>query len=135
MRPRPHVTSRPGCLPCACGEGKGQWGRGKRLPKGELQPPTCSLQPQFQPSAAEHPELRVPRGVPAVLAGTGSEEPRGSWWLWCPAGSTAAPGTAGRATLILALHVPGVLPSLTNHLSYLFLPLAWVVNLLLLINL
>lgn len=42
---------------------------------------------------------------------------------------------AERATLILALHVPGVLPSLSNHLSYLFLPLAWVVNLPLLINL
>lgn len=35
----------------------------------------------------------------------------------------------------LALHVPGILPSLTNHLSHPFLPLPRVVNLLLLINL
>lgn len=68
----------------------------------------------------------------------------GSQRLWAlhrgaPLAVPAAPGTAGafagRATFILALHVPGVLPSLSNHFSYLFLPLAWVVNLPLLINL
>lgn len=90
-----------------------------------------------------------------MSAGTGSEElglcpgrsglaPRGSRRLQAPHHGAppavpAAPGAAGafagRTTFILALHVPGILSSLSNHLSYLFLLLAWVANLPLLINL